>query len=74
MKAIKNQKSPQDDYCSYLKSRWKEKPCTSTAKLSIGEIMACVKTTFDDEKEGKKIVLNFQRPVSNESSGNFTNF
>ena len=43
----------QDDYCSYLKSRWKEKPCTSTAKLSIGEIMACVKTTFDDEKEGK---------------------
>ena len=42
-----------DDYCLSRKSRWTEKSCQTTAKLSNDEALACTKTTFEDWREGK---------------------
>ena len=42
-----------DDYCASRKSRWTEKSCQTTAKLSNDEALACTKITFEDWREGK---------------------
>ena len=42
-----------DDYCASRKSRWTEKSCQTTAKLSNDEALACTKTSFEDLREGK---------------------
>ena len=39
----------EDDYCS-LKSQWNSKDCVSATQLNGNEVLACVKTTFTEQR------------------------
>ena len=40
-----------DDYCPDSKLRWDQDICESAARLSSGEVLACFKTSFEDQRE-----------------------
>ena len=43
----------EDDYCS-LKSQWISKDCVSATQLNGNEVLACVKTTFTEQRSKRE--------------------
>ena len=43
----------EDDYCS-LKAHWNSKECFSATQLNGNEVLACVKTTFTEQRSKRE--------------------